>query len=201
MEWDDGEVAPSPLQFVESWPRLKGRRQRFNPRRMEGQEEAQPPSSAMEPADGDPGQNGATTPTSNPANGATTPTSNPANGAITPARIQQTKPPPPLAIQHMGHRVSDILKMLLEDITRDLLKNVTRSGEIPVKISAVESRGGQNVSTQIRAVARPRGVSRREVEVGRVRWSIEGERVDAGRPLYSVVWPPAGMYKTCDRVA
>ena len=39
----------NPLRPVESWPRFRGRRQRFNPRQVESQEEAQPPTPAIDP--------------------------------------------------------------------------------------------------------------------------------------------------------
>ena len=70
-----------------------GRRQR-NPRRMEGQEEVQPPSSAVDrdPSE-DPGQTRVTTPASNPINGATTPVSNPTNGANTTSSRPTPGPP------------------------------------------------------------------------------------------------------------
>ena len=49
MEWDNDGATPSPLRPVESWPRLRGRRHRFNPREVEGQGETQPPFPASEP--------------------------------------------------------------------------------------------------------------------------------------------------------
>ena len=52
MEWDDDGATPSPLRPVESWPRLRGRRQKFNPRRVECQGEA-PPSSLISAPDGE----------------------------------------------------------------------------------------------------------------------------------------------------
>ena len=49
MEWDNDGTTPSPLRPLESWPHLRGRRQRFNPRQVESQEEAQPSTSTIEP--------------------------------------------------------------------------------------------------------------------------------------------------------
>ena len=49
MEWDKDETTPSPLRPLESWPSLRGRKQRFNPRQVESQEEAQPSTSTIEP--------------------------------------------------------------------------------------------------------------------------------------------------------
>ena len=94
MEWDDGEVAPSPLQPVDHWPGLKGRRQRFNPRQTEGQEEVSPLTAAMDGgSSADPGQTRATTPASNPTSGAATPFSKPTNEATTTASRPTPGPP------------------------------------------------------------------------------------------------------------
>ena len=72
MEWDDREVTP--------------RRVKFNPRRMEGEEEAQPPPAA---ADGgssaDQWQTQATAPVSKPTIGVTTTSCKPNHGATTTA--------------------------------------------------------------------------------------------------------------------
>ena len=53
MEWDNDGATPSPLQPVECWPRLRGRRNRFSPRQVECRGEAQPPSPANEPDGGE----------------------------------------------------------------------------------------------------------------------------------------------------
>ena len=49
MEWDNDGATPSPLKPVECWPRLRGRRHRFNPRQVEFRGEAQPSTPANEP--------------------------------------------------------------------------------------------------------------------------------------------------------
>ena len=41
MEWDNDGASSSSLQPVECWPRLRGRRHRFNPRQVEGPGEAE----------------------------------------------------------------------------------------------------------------------------------------------------------------
>ena len=43
MEWDGGEASPSPLLPMAQWPRTKGRKVRFTPRRIEGSDEDLPP--------------------------------------------------------------------------------------------------------------------------------------------------------------
>ena len=52
MDWDEGESFPSPLQGVAVWPRGRGRRQRFNPRRIESADEEPSASRIEAPVEG-----------------------------------------------------------------------------------------------------------------------------------------------------
>ena len=103
MEWDNDGTTPSPLCPLESWPHLRGRRQRFNPRQVESQDEAQPSTSTIEPIQ--PSEEGPRLPEQRRANRPrkTAVEARPPSRAPSGARVDEPRAQRPPVVSRLGH--------------------------------------------------------------------------------------------------
>ena len=103
MEWDGDWTTPSPLRPLESWPRLRARGQRFNPRQVESQEEAPPSDPTIEPTQSSEGGIGPQEPRRVTPPRETTVEGRPPSRAPSGARVDEHRAQRPSVFSRLGH--------------------------------------------------------------------------------------------------